>query len=111
MAIPWLIAGGIALFAVAALWDEIVDWLKDMWQIVKRTFSRVIHATAAFVQKVKSAISKIMHRVYYKEDNHWIEETTTRQIPENELPDRIRRKLRTSETEVTEDLEAMGLEV
>lgn len=103
--------GAVAAAAVVACWDEIVDWLSEVVSAVKRFFVAAIHATAAFIQKVRSAVAKMMHRVYYKEDNQWIEETTTRTIDESELPPSIRRKLKTQETEVTEELEAMGLEV
>ena len=115
MALPFLALlglGGLAAVAVVAFWDEIVDWLKQIVPAIKNFFRKIAHATAAFVQKVKAKIAKIMHRVYYKEDNKWIEQTTTREIPESELPASVRRKMMsTRENEVTEELQEMGLEV
>lgn len=114
MPLPFVIPGIIAVIGTTlavSFWSEIVDWFKEVFSQVKRLFLNIVHATAAFVKKAANAIAKVMHRLYYKEDNKWIEETTTREISESELPDSIKKKLRVKETEVTEELEAMGLEV
>lgn len=34
-----------------------------------------------------------MHKLYYKENGNWIEETTTRTIPESEVPPQILAKI------------------
>ena len=55
---------------------------------------------------------KIAHKLYYKEDEQWIEETTTRKIPESEVPPFIRNKGIKKETDITEEMEEeLGLEI
>ena len=110
MAIPWLLAG-LAVALVVSVWDEIVNWLKQLFVNVKQYFRNILHATAAFAKRVRDSWAQMMHRVYYRENRQWIEETTTREIKESEVPERIRRKIRAQECEVTDDLEALGLEV
>lgn len=105
------IAGGLLVAAVVTCWDEIKEWLVEAVSAIKRFFVGMLHATAAFIKKARATIAKIMHSVYYKEDDKWIEETTTREIPESELPPSVRRKLTTKKKEVTEELEELGLEV
>lgn len=108
--LPWVV-GGLLVAAVVACWDEIVEWLSEAVSAIKRFFVGILHATAAFVKKARDKIAKMMHSVFYKEDDKWIEETTTREIPESELPASVRRKLTTRKKEVTEELEELGLEV
>ena len=33
-----------------------------------------------------SALVAVMHRLYYKENGEWIEQTTTRKVEESEVP-------------------------
>ena len=55
---------------------------------------------------------KIAHKFYYQEDGQWIEETTSRKLPESEVPPFIRNKGIKKETDITEEMEeALGLEV
>ena len=57
---------------------------------------------------------KIAHKLYYQEDGQWIEETTTRKIPESEVPPAIRDKVyaQQKEEDITEEIEEeLGLEV
>lgn len=107
--LPWLIGAAVVAFAVVAFWDEIVSWLRDFIPKVKaafREFKRnVLHAAAMFVQQVGAAAADIKHKVFYKENNQWMEQTTTRQIDKSELPPSIKRKLGFAEEEITEEME------
>lgn len=110
--LPWIIGLGLAALGgalVVAYWNEIVDWLADFIPKIRELFRTVkrniAHAAGMFIQQMKDAYAKIMHKLYYKEEGKWIEETTTRTLPENEVPPSIRKKLRSQETEVTEEFE------
>ncbi len=117
--IPWLIGLGLAALGgalVVAYWDEIIDWLSDFIPKIKKAFNslkkNIAYAGAMFIQKCKDAYSKIMHKLYYKENGQWIEETTTRTIPESQVPAHIRRKLDIQEKEVTEEFkEILQMEI
>lgn len=113
LAVAGLVIGGVA---VVAYWDEIVSWLKNFVTQLKSAFQnfrqKVTHAAAMFVQKVEGALAAIRHKLYYKEQGQWFEETTTRKIDESQLPASIRNKVGYSENEVTEEMEAeLGLEI
>ena len=110
--LPWIIGLGLAALGgalVVAYWNEIVDWLADFIPKVRELFRtvkrNVAHAAGMFIQRIKDAYAKIMHKLYYKEEGKWIEETTTRTLPENEVPPRIRNLLRSQETDATEAFE------
>ena len=53
------------------------------------------------------ASTAIKHYLYYKQNGQWVEETTTRTLPESELPPRIKRKLRKmrQEEDITDEIE------
>lgn len=106
--IPAILAGIVAV-AVFTFWDEIVDWLKKLVNTIKSMFSRVVkkiaHAAAGFIQRVENGLAAIRHKLYYKEQGQWVEQTTTRKIKESEVPSRIRRLITDQEEEITDELE------
>ena len=57
-------------------------------------------------------LAKIMHKLYYQEDNHWVEETTTRILPESEVPPDIVAQIKrqksqdkTKDADITSEME------
>lgn len=103
------VIGGVA---VLEYWSQILDWLSTFITKLKNAFaaaSRFIkHAAIVVAAKCKEIYTKIMHKLYYKENGNWIEETTTRVISENEVPPQILAKLQNTNAEngVTEDVTA-----
>lgn len=101
-----LIIGGVA---VVTYWEEIKEWLCSFVKKLKSIFltikEGIIHAAGVFVQKVKDIYAAIKHKLYYKEQGQWIEETTTRKIPESELPDFVKRKISHQEVDMTDEFE------
>lgn len=83
--------------AILEYWSQILDWLSAFITKLKNAFaaaSRFIkHAAIVVAAKCKEAYTKIMHKLYYKENRNWIEETTTRTIPESEVPPQILAKI------------------
>ena len=46
------------------------------------------------------------HKLYYEEDDHYVEEIRVRQLPESGLPDWAKQKLnRSQETQVTDEMQ------
>ena len=101
MAWPWLIAAGIGALFVAAFWDEIVDWLKDLVSKIKNLFRGIGHAAKLFAQKAARGILKIIHKLFFKQDNKWYQETTRTEIDESEVPEWAKRGVSEYETDVT----------
>ena len=118
MPIPFLVwalgsavAALIGVSAVLQYWSQILDWLSSFVIKLKKAFAAakkfVKHAAIVVAAKCKEAYNKIMHKLYYKENGQWIEETTTRVIPESEVPPQILAKLQNSneEKDVTPEME------
>lgn len=109
MILALLASLAIGSIFVVAFWDEIVDCLKKLVASLRRMFSelkkKIAHFAGAFIERIERGLAAIRHKLYYKEEGEWIEETTTRKIKESEIPANIRRKLRDYETEVTEEVE------
>lgn len=124
--IPFLIAGLIGVVGtVAALanWDKFTSWLKDdfipkikkFWAEARKN---IAHAGAMFAELVNEGgkwVTKYRHKMYWKEDNHWMEETTTRTVEDaDSIPDYIKAKVnvRQKEIDVTREMEENeGLEL
>ncbi len=96
-----LLLGGLI---VVACWDDIVNWLKDLIPKVKAALSGIAHAVKMFGKKVKNAAVHIIHRLFYKEQGKWIEETTKREVPESEVPDWALESISQQETDISEGI-------
>ena len=94
--------GAVTAFAVLAFWDEIVNWLEELFTILEKIWDEVCFA----VKKVSEGVVDFIQKLYYQEENgKWMEQTTTREIPENQVPAHIRKKYSgTKETDVTNNM-------
>lgn len=101
-----VLVGGVLL---VAFWDDIVNWLRDFIPKVVQFFrdlpKKIAHAAAVFIERVENGLAAIRHKLYYKEEGQWIEETTTRKIKADEVPPNIRRKISAQEEDITEEME------
>lgn len=90
---------------VAAFWNDIVDFIKDTVEKVSRTLNRFVYGTKVFLKKLQEGIQEILKQ-YSKDGEIWTEITTTRTIPESEVPEEIRNKARyEQEVDITQELE------
>ena len=113
--IPVLIGLGVLIGGaiIVANWDKIVDWLNDFipklkaaWEEVRELVPHGARIYGDLVAKGADLLGRIMHKLYYKQDGHWIEETTTRSVDESEVPEAIRETWRKKkETDITEEIE------
>lgn len=96
--VPLLVLTGLLIggIAIAANWKAIVDWLKDFIPKLRETWKKIrenvpygAKIVGDLVVKGLDKLAKIMHKLYYQEDNHWVEETTTRIVSESEVPPEI----------------------
>jgi len=96
-----VIAAAGGAFLVYKNWDQIKNWLSDFIPKIKELFERkmqgIAHAAAVVAEKVKDTVAAIKHRLFYKEEGKWMEETTKREIPESEVPPFIRAKIAAQE--------------
>lgn len=112
--IPFLVGLGLVIGGTLLVkyWKNIVDWLKDFIPKPKMAWKRVrpMLPYAAIIVGDKlweagSALVAVMHRLYYKENGEWIEQTTTRKVEESEVPAHIRDRLKNEETNITHEIE------
>lgn len=100
--IPALLALGVGALIVMACWDDIVDWLRSFTRKVKNFFRNIGHAAKIFAQKVRGHIMQVIHRVFFKENNQWYQETTRVEVEESEVPEWAKAGVAASEKDVTE---------
>ncbi len=82
-------------------WKQVVNWLILICEAVKN----IAHAAEVFAKTVKNELIKLKYVLYYKEEGNWIQETTTREISENEVPERLRRAISRQETNISNEIE------
>ena len=57
------------------------------------------------VKKVSEGVVNFIQKLYYQENDKWIEQTTTREVPEDQVPAHIRKKYSgKKETDVTNNM-------
>lgn len=112
--LPLLIVAGLAIGSVviAANWDSIVNWLKDFvpklraaWNSVRENVPHGARIFGDIIVEGAERLARIIHKLYYKENGQWIEETTTRKVSEDEVPASIRNKINRKEADITEEIE------
>ena len=112
--VPVLIAAAVAAAGGAAYyvykhWDEICDWFIGFLTALKESIAEkmqgIAHAAVIVGNKISNAVSDIKHKLFYKEDGKWMEETTKRQIEESEVPPYIRAKIAQQEADITREME------
>ena len=116
----WLIGAGlVGMLGVAAVvynWDGIMEWLHDfiprvsqMLRVASIEFGAQFKAAAMIVGGLLDSVhTKIEHKLYHKVgQGKWLEETTGRTLPENELPPAIRKKIRRNrqDADITDEME------
>ena len=91
--IPVILAGIIGTVLVVTFWDEIVDWLNDFIPKVEKVFQDIAHGAVVLGEKIYNNMLAIKHKLYYQQNKEWMEQTTTRQVDESEVPAHIRNKI------------------
>ena len=100
--IPWLVAAGVGVFLAAAFWDELVDFFKTLTQKIAELFVGIGHAAKIFAQRVARKIHRVLHVLFYKEDEKWIKETTRAEVDESEVPEWAKAGVGEYEKDVTD---------
>ena len=112
--LPLLIAAGLAIggVVIVANWDSIANWLKDFvpklraaWNSVRENVPHGARIFGDIIVEGAERLARIIHKLYYKENGQWIEETTTRKVSEDEVPASIRNKINRKEADITEEIE------
>ena len=107
--IPVLLGIGALVggYLVVTNWEEVTGWLKEFLPKIQDVLKRTgigDHAAKLFSSLEDGAL-RLVHKLYYKENGKWIEQTTTREIDESQVPDWAKEGLSAKETDVTERYE------
>ena len=90
-------------------WEEFKEFLANFLTNLKKSIAEelrgIAHAAVIVGEKVRAGIVAISHKLFYKEDGKWMEETTKREIIEDEVPPYIRAKITEHEAEITHEME------
>lgn len=95
------------LLAVGVFWSDLVSWVKNSIEKIKKIVSGILHGVKVFVKKVGEFAEEIA-KYYSKDGTQWYETIEKRKIDESEVPEEIRRKAeykRQEEFDVTNELE------
>jgi len=108
-------AGGIGFF-VYKHWDEIKEFFSNFLTSLKEAIAKKMRgiANAAVIvgEKIKTGVAQIKHKLFYKEEGKWMEETTKREVTEEEVPPYIRAKIAKQEADITQEMELeLGMSV
>ena len=92
---------------IVTYWNNIISWLKKAINKVKEIVEGVVYGTKVFIKKMKEAIKEISKHYSRDELGRWTETTVTREIPESEVPEEIRKKAMymNEEVDITDELE------
>ena len=90
-------------------WDEIKEFFSNFLTELKASINEKMHdiANAAVIvgEKVKEGVVAIKHKLFYKEEGRWVEETTKCEAIEDEVPPYIRAKIARQEADITQEME------
>ena len=115
--LPWLIALGIGTVLIVANWDKITGWLRYFipkleaaWKELREYMPHGAKIFGDLIMEGGKRLSRIMHKLYYKDNGQWMEETTVRKVDANDVPADIRAKIermeaRAQQADITEEIE------
>lgn len=119
--IPVLVAAAVAAAGGAAYyvykhWDEIKlffsSFLRNLKDSIMRKMRGIANAAVIVGEKIRNGIAQLKHKLFYKEDGKWMEETTKREVTEDEVPPYIRAKIARQEADITQEMEMeLGMSV
>ena len=92
-------------------WNTLIIWLQDLTSAFKELFATTLkgipYTTCVFIEKAAKGRAKLIHKLRYKDGDHDVEEVRTGFIAVEELPDRLKAKLDSSEeVEITDEIES-----
>lgn len=112
--VPVLVAAAVAAAGGAAYyvykhWDEIKAWfskfLTNLKAAIKEKMRNIANAAVIVGQKIREGVAQLKHKLFYKEDGKWIQETTRVEVTEDEVPPYIRAKIAMQEADITQEME------
>lgn len=106
---PALIASFVSSVELSPFWEELIDFLKNTIELVKKTVPGILYGTKVFVKKTGETI-KVIFDHYSKSGDRWIKTTYTREVSEYDIPDDILQRAKLAElkneaVDITKEIE------
>ena len=91
----------------ASNWKNFCAWLSNFMTSLKKALDLrgIANAAVIFGEKIREGVAQLKHRLFYKEDGKWIQETTRVEVTEDEVPPYIRAKIAKQEADITQEME------
>lgn len=90
-------------------WEEFkeffTNFLTNLKESIKKNMRGIAHAAVIVAKRINFALIEIKHKLFYKEDGKWMEETTTFEVKADEVPSYISDKIAAKEVEITHEME------
>ena len=119
--VPVLVAAAVAAAGGAAYyiykhWDEVKEFfsnfLTKLKASIKEKMRGIANAAVIVGEKIREGVAQLKHKLFYKEEGKWMEETTKREVTEDEVPPYIRAKIARQEADITQEMEMeLGMSV
>ena len=68
---------------VVANWNEVVEWLENLLPQIKQKLEGIVKHSAKLFSHIKGSVFSLIHKLYYKENAKFYEQTTTREMGES----------------------------
>ena len=87
--VPLLVAAAVAAAGGAAYyvykhWDEICEWFSGFLTNLKASIAQkmrgIANAAVIIGEKIRTGVAQLKHKLFYKEEGKWMEETTKREV-------------------------------
>ncbi len=97
-----IIGGFIATLFIAAVWDDVKDWLLEWVPKLYKSLVQTLEEekiecfSGVFIDALKDGAARIYHSVFYKKNGKIMRESVATEISEDELPDSLREKFKKS---------------
>lgn len=103
-------------------WEDISQWLKEYtseseekWNHLSDFVPHAAKITGAYLEEDGDHLVRIRHRLYYQENDQWLEEATTKSCHEKGIPDVILSKIKNAngeDVDITEEVKkALQIEI
>ena len=84
-------------------WNAVINWVKNL----TKATAGISHVACLFMKKFYGGKAELLYKLYYKDDDHYVEAVRTGFVPIAELPDRLKANFDFGEEiDITDEIES-----
>ena len=93
-------------------WKALKSFFRYLVKKLRIIMRGIANAAVIVGEKIREGVAQLKHKLFYKEDGKWIQETTGVEITEEEVPPYIRAKIIRQKADITREMELeLGLSI